>query len=76
MCCQKSTLVVLPTLCCALVIQLVNETRVDDLGTILIRYFNEQYCQQQGHGQENGENILLITLARKQYSLEDPIPQR
>lgn len=53
---------------------LVNVTRVDDIGTILMRNFNEQYCQQQGRGQANGGNILLIALARMQYSVEDPVP--
>lgn len=55
---------------------LVNVTGVDDIGTVLMSSFNEQYCQQQGHGQANGENILWIPLARIQHIVEDPIQQR
>lgn len=42
----------------------------------IVDNFIEQYSQQQGHGQANGEHILLITLARVQYTVEDPVPRR
>lgn len=42
----------------------------------LMSNFNEPYCQQWGHSQANGENILLGTMARNQHIVEDPDEQR
>lgn len=55
---------------------LVNVTSMNNKRDNLMNNFNEPYCQQQGHAQANGENILLVTMARNQHIVEDPDKQR